>query len=169
MLNKPLLNGFVLILALTGCQSIDGGAPPESSKVQDNQPVTKLVGSKDAQVVRSGTFSDAERPTSGSAELVQSGDRYHVILSSDFSTSKGPDLQVVLHRSKDLISQLEPPTFPLEASEYLVLGNLKSLAGQQTYAVPETVNLEEYGSVAVWCEKFNATFGSANLSAKGAL
>ena len=166
MLNKPLLYGCVLIMALTSCQSNEGGAPPESSKVQVNKPVTELVGSKNAQVIRSGAFTDAERPTSGIVELVQAGDRYHVILSSDFSTLKGPDLQVVLHRSNDLISQLEPPTFPLDTSDYVVLGGLKSLTGQQTYAVPEKINMDEYGSVAVWCEKFNATFGSANLSSK---
>ena len=125
------------------------------------------MGSKDAQVMRSGSFTDAERPTSGTAELVQSGDRHHVILSSDFSTFKGPDLQIVLHRSNDLISQLEPPTFPLEAADYVVLGELQALSGQQTYAVPENINVGEYGSVAVWCEKFNATFGSANLSPQG--
>nr|WP_198648332.1 DM13 domain-containing protein [Cyanothece sp. BG0011] len=33
--------------------------------------------------------------------------------------------------------------------------------GMQRYVVPEGINIANYKSVAIWCRKFNATFGSA--------
>lgn len=37
-------------------------------------------------------------------------------------------------------------------------------SGAQRYALADNVNLADFRSVAVWCRKFNATFGYAPLS-----
>jgi len=47
--------------------------------------------------------------------------------------------------------------------DYISLAPIKSFKGSQRYEIPEGVNLENYASVAVWCEDFNVTFGYAKL------
>lgn len=163
MRRKHLFSSFILILALGGCQGENESFTTDSSKTTAVKPLTELIGSQNAISIRQGSFEAAERPTSGKVEVAQAGEISHIVLGADFQSYKGPDLQVVLHQAKDLQSELSPPNFPLKESEYVVLGKLKSLNGQQTYRVPAAVNIERYGSVAIWCEKFNATFGTANL------
>ncbi|HYX14670.1 MAG TPA: DM13 domain-containing protein, partial [Nostoc sp.] len=41
---------------------------------------------------------------------------------------------------------------------------LKKYSGAQTYSIPQSINLADYKSAAIWCRKFNATFGAANLN-----
>ncbi|MCM1983366.1 DM13 domain-containing protein [Lyngbya confervoides] len=152
---------LLLILALSACGSEGGSGPFESS--QGDPSPTDLLSPETATVLRAGQFADAERPTSGQVQLAQINEQVHVLLGQDFKTAKGPDLQVVLHRSSDLLAQLDPPTFPLQEADYVVIGPLRGTRGPQKYTVPASVNLADYGSVAIWCRKFNATFGAANL------
>lgn len=44
------------------------------------------------------------------------------------------------------------------------LGRLRSFKGSQAYAVPAGVDLENYGSVVIWCEKFAVLIYPATLS-----
>jgi hypothetical protein len=78
----------------------------------------------------------------------------------------GPDLVVILHRSSDVLSTTKPPAFPLKEGDYVILAPLKQFSGAQEYAIPSTVNLADYQSAAIWCRKFNATFGTAKLVSK---
>ncbi|MGG6263673.1 DM13 domain-containing protein [Leptolyngbya sp. AN03gr2] len=39
----------------------------------------------------------------------------------------------------------------------------KQFNGAQTYEIPADVNLNDYKSAAIWCRRFNATFGAATL------
>jgi hypothetical protein len=40
----------------------------------------------------------------------------------------------------------------------------RPVSGNQNYPVPASVDLASYRSVVIWCDRFNATFGSADLS-----
>lgn len=161
MESKRALSILLAAIALTSCQS-----PPESADVSPvSESAPELAASDDAVVISQGSFEGAERPTSGTVKIAQSGQASQVVLDSDFNTSQGPDLKVILHRSDNLLPELAPPAFPIEEDDYVVLGVLRSFKGEQTYAIPVDVDLDAYGSVAIWCEKFNATFGAANLVA----
>jgi len=70
---------------------------------------------------------------------------------------------VVLHKSADVVGGAEPPAYPLNEGEYTYIAELEAFSGAQTYPVPEDVDVSEYQSVAIWCRKFNATFGAATL------
>nr|WP_199289999.1 DM13 domain-containing protein [Leptolyngbya sp. FACHB-60] len=158
--------------------------PSQSEAVKDN--LTAITASKDvaaeptgaasnseetinnseskAGVIRSGNFVSGEHDTSGVARLINSGGQFVLELDETFQTSSmGPDLVVVLHRSEDVISSTEPPAFPLREGEYVVLAELESFSGAQRYAISADVNLDDYRSVAIWCRRFNATFGAAPL------
>jgi len=114
-------------------------------------------------VLRSGLFVDGEHPTQGEARLVEEGDLTFLVFGDDFKTDAGPDLVVVLHRSRDVIAGTEPPAFPLVEGDYVVLEPLQTVAGAQRYAIPAGLNLDDYASAAIWCQQFNATFGAAPL------
>ena len=47
--------------------------------------------------------------------------------------------------------------------DYVDLGPLKGNIGDQNYVVPEGVDATSYTSVVVWCDRFNVSFGAAEL------
>lgn len=115
-------------------------------------------------VVKSGMFVAGEHPTTGTVQIVTENNQQFVQLGADFKTSEmGPDLVVILHRAADVLGSTRPPAYPLEEGTYLVLAPLQQFQGAQRYAIPANVNLADYASAAIWCRKFNATFGAATL------
>lgn len=113
---------------------------------------------------KSGTFVPGEAPTEGRAQIVtENGERY-LELDESFKTSdQGPDLFVILHRSDDVLATTEPPAYPLQEGDYVILGALEEFTGAQRYPIPEEVNLDDYKSAVIWCRQFNATFGVAKF------
>jgi hypothetical protein len=117
-----------------------------------------------AATLKSGTFVRGEHPTRGGAKIVTKNGRSFLQLDSAFKTSsQGPDLVVILHRSGNVIGTTQAPNHALKSGDYLVLSRLKKFSGAQTYAIPANINLANYRSAAIWCRKFNATFGAASL------
>ncbi len=115
-------------------------------------------------VIRSGSFVSGEHPTKGSVKILNQGGKKILQLEQNFDTfNMGPDLVVILHRSNNVLATTKPPAYALKSEDYLILAPLQKFAGAQTYAIPDSVNLANYGSVAIWCRKFNATFGVAPL------
>jgi len=68
---------------------------------------------------------------------------------TDFRTSNGPDVHVVLARAEDAA-----------LDEKIVKGNL-DYVGNQNYEVPVAVDLQKYNAVVIYCVRFNAVFGVA--------
>jgi Electron transfer DM13 len=117
-----------------------------------------------AATIKSGTFVRGEHATRGGAKIVTKNGRSFLQLDSAFKTSsQGPDLVVTLHRSGNVIGTTQAPNYALKSGDYVVLSRLKKFSGAQTYAIPANINIANYRSVAIWCRKFNATFGSASL------
>jgi hypothetical protein len=115
-------------------------------------------------VISAGSFASAEHPTQGKARIIAQNGKFFLELDQAFKTSsQGPDLVVVLHRSPNVIGSTKPPTYPLKAGDYVLLAPLQKFSGAQRYAIPATVKLAEYKSAVIWCRKFNATFGAAKL------
>jgi hypothetical protein len=78
-----------------------------------------------------------------------------VVRFEALDTSNGPALRVVL--STDEAS---------DAWKYggrHILGELKGNIGDQNYTIPADVDLSQFGSVVVWCERFSVAFGAASL------
>jgi Electron transfer DM13 len=122
------------------------------------------LGQLTAATLRSGSFVRGEHPTRGGASIVNVKGRAFLQLNSSFKTSnQGPDLVVVLHRSRNVLGAAKPPNYALKGSGYVVLAPLRKSQGAQRYAIPDGINLEDYHSAVIWCRKFNATFGVARL------
>jgi hypothetical protein len=99
-------------------------------------------------------------PTSGLATIYESlgaGDKRHLRLT-DFSTSNGPDVHVVLARAEDPALSEKIVKGNLD---YVELGKMKGNQGDQNYDIPASVDLQKYNAVVIYCERFNAVFGVA--------
>lgn len=95
-------------------------------------------------------------PVEGRLTVKPTSQRAHVVsFGSDFMSSEGPDLFVVLHK------EVVPTRYDRENS--VMLGRLKGFRGQQSYMIPANVDLTKYKAIVIWCREFNVTFGTAAL------
>lgn len=97
-----------------------------------------------------------EKQTTGEVKIVTENGKRYLELSSNFSTAKGPDVQVILHRNSEI--GVNP-----KQNEYFNVAMLKSFQGGQRYLIPDYVNINEFKSVGIWCREFNVTFAFATL------
>jgi hypothetical protein len=146
----------------TMMRSTEQKITPTSAAVPPSTPPANAP--EAVKVLRSGTFVDGEHPTRGTARIVQQGEQRILELDQAFQTStSGPDLVVILHRSPDVIGSTVPPAYPIKPEDYVVIAPLKSYSGAQRYVIPATIQSDRFASAAIWCREFNATFGSAKL------
>jgi len=161
-----------LLLFVVGCTSQVADQPnAESAENGSTAETVEQEASPAAQpqesgsVIKSGTFVAGEHPTQGTARIVERDGKPVLELDQEFQTSDmGPDLVVVLHRSADVLASTQPPAYSLNEGDYVILAPLQKFKGAQSYTIPENVNLEDYQSAVIWCRRFNATFGTAQLS-----
>ncbi|MGK7956423.1 MAG: DM13 domain-containing protein [Crocosphaera sp.] len=162
-----LSNGLawlVIFFVAVGCNTIQeetANNPPSTVELNENDQ-QEQSNIEEPTNVKVGSFVSGEHPTEGTVRLVSEEGQTLIELDSDFKTSEmGPDLVVILHRSSDVIGSTNPPAYPLKEGDYVVVAPLSQFSGTQQYIVPEDIKTAEYQSVAIWCRKFNATFGAA--------
>ena len=128
--------------------------PAEALKAR--QSIT--VAAKSQSLIASGRFvtTEQDHPTNGTAKIVEKNGKRYLEFSKGFTTARGPKVRVVLHRNS---------TVPVNLNErnYVTLANLQSFDGAQRYEIPANFDLDDFKSVAIWCEEFNVTFGFARL------
>jgi hypothetical protein len=81
-----------------------------------------------------------------------------VFLEPDFEVGPGPAFHVLLV-PKAGIRQSED----VKDAMYVDLGGLRAFKGSQRYPVPAGVDLRNYGSVVIWCERFSVLISPADL------
>ncbi|MEA5617241.1 DM13 domain-containing protein [Cronbergia sp. UHCC 0137] len=164
----------LLILSLFSLLVISCNEKSSSEATVSNTPIPTSNSQSPTQAIpavsanvnlsKSGKFVSGEHTTTGKVTLITKDGKSSLVFDPSFKTSEsGPDLVVVLHRSNNVIGSTRPPAHPLEKGDYLFLSPLKKYSGSQTYSIPSNIKLEDYKSVAIWCRKFNATFGAASL------
>jgi hypothetical protein len=132
-------------------------------KLWINQKVSEaapFASSSDPQPLYTGRLEGKAHPTSGRATVYRSSDGLRYLRLTDFSTSNGPDVHVVLARGDDRALTQEIVTGQLDNVE---LGVLKGNQGEQNYDLPASVDLKKYNAVVIYCERFHAVFGVARL------
>jgi hypothetical protein len=50
---------------------------------------------------------------------------------------------------------------------YVDLGGLRAFKGSQRYPIPDGVDLANYPSVVIWCERFSVLISPADLAKAG--
>jgi hypothetical protein len=116
--------------------------------------------STDSQPLYTGLLTGKAHPTSGRASIYQVGDGKRDLRLTDFTTSNGPDVHVLLAQSVDQNLTKEFIKGDLDSIE---LGLLKANQGDQNYDLPDSVDLGKYDAVVIYCERFHAVFGVAKL------
>lgn len=124
-----------------------------------NEPAP-FASSADTQPLYTGRLEGKAHPTTGRASIYRAADGTHYLRLTDFSTSNGPDVHVVLARADDNSLTREIVTGQLDDIE---LGVLKANQGEQNYTLPGSVDLNRYNAVVIYCERFHAVFGMATL------
>lgn len=100
-------------------------------------------------ILKTGMFTGFDRihTGSGTAQIVQVGNKKYIRFEHDFRVNNGPDLYVGLGRSGQYIKGSE-------------LSELKGTEGSQNYELPEDSDPDE---VWIWCKAFGVPFAKAIL------
>ena len=112
------------------------------------------------KTLETGTFHGKVHKTSGRATIYQEADGKLLLRLTDFKTSNGPDVHVILIAAKDAE---DDANFLKSSTERLELGTLKGNEGDQNYEIPSDTDLSRFQTVSIYCERFNANFGAAPL------
>jgi Electron transfer DM13 len=127
--------------------------------VKVNEP-SPFSSSADLQPLYTGVLVGRAHPTSGRASIYQTPDGKRDLRLTDFKTSNGPDVHVVLAQSTD---EKLGQDFVKGELNTVELGLLKANQGDQNYALPDSADLSRYDEVVIYCERFHAVFGVAKL------
>ena len=134
--------------------SFDSGAETKSNNSPADEDEKKDATSTkvEPEVVTafSGEFSGSSRySVSGTVNVLTDGSQSFLRFEDGFESTNGPDLKVYL-RAED--------------GRFVNLGQLKGNVGSQNYEIDSSVDLSEYSTVEIWCERFSVGFGSAQLN-----
>ncbi|HZF89109.1 DM13 domain-containing protein [Streptomyces sp.] len=110
----------------------------------------------------SGELISHEHATSGTVKLVRLADGSRIVRLENLDTSNGPDLRVWLSDAE--VKEGQEGWHLFDDGEYVSLGRLKGNKGSQNYTVPADVDLSRYSSVSIWCDRFDVSFGAAELA-----
>ncbi|WP_328667327.1 DM13 domain-containing protein [Streptomyces sp. NBC_00322] len=114
------------------------------------------------QILASGTLISHEHDTSGSARIVKLPDGSRILRLENLDTSNGPDLRVLLTDAP--VKQGTAGWRVFDDGKHVSLGELKGNKGDQNYALPRDLDLAGYTSVSIWCDRFDVSFGAAELA-----
>jgi hypothetical protein len=162
--SKSLVARNRIVLAVIGIPALLGlwwAFRPEklfiNQKVNEAAPASL---SSEPEALYTGKLEGKAHQTSGRATIYKQSDGKEYLRLTDFATSNGPDVHVLLVKADDKALDQNIVKGDLENVE---LGSLKGNQGDQNYDLPASVDLNKYQAVAIYCERFHAVFGVARL------
>ncbi len=135
----------------------DSGAPTAAAPSQEPSAQAPASPSPDAgpQTLATGTFITHEHGTTGTVSVLRLPDGSQVLRLEDLDTSNGPDLKVWVTDAPVIEGKAGWGVF--DDGAYVDLGKLKGNKGDQNYALPAGFDLAAYGSVSIWCDRFDVS------------
>jgi hypothetical protein len=85
-----------------------------------------------------------------------------VHLGMDFEVGPGPKFHVYLVPKADITESAD-----VADTMYVDLGRLKAFKGSQNFPIPAGLELRDFGSVVIWCERFGVLISPATLAFAG--
>ncbi|WP_039797838.1 DM13 domain-containing protein [Nocardia araoensis] len=113
------------------------------------------------RTIAQGTFVSHEHATAGTVAVLRLADGSRVLRLENLDTSDGPDLHVWLTDAP--VREGRDGWFVFDDGSHTDLGKLKGNQGNQNYPIPADVDLTRLTSVAIWCDRFDVSFGAAEL------
>jgi pentapeptide MXKDX repeat protein len=132
----------------------------KQDKMPDKMQDDKMMHDGKAKRLETGKFHGKVHATAGRATVYQEADGKLVLRLTNFKTSNGPDVHVILVATKDAA---DDANFLKDNTEKVELGKLKGNEGDQNYEIPAGTDLTKFRTVSIYCERFNANFGAAPL------
>ena len=112
----------------------------------------------DLRLVARGRFHRVAHLGTGIASVYQLPNGRFTMRLTEFRTDEGRDLQVLLIAASDVF---ENET--VEQSEKLLVASLEKVEGDQTYSLPDPLDLAKYRAVTIWSGKHHINFITAPL------
>lgn len=161
----PLFQPWRLFTNTVVDESLPGSSPVSTSSSSTPAPTVSggpVRTSKAGPVTLArGSFISHEHQTSGTALVLRLADGSRVLRLEGLDTSDGPDLKVWLADAE--VREGRAGWHVFDDGKYLKLGDLKGNKGNQNYPIPADVRLDQFRSVSIWCDRFNVSFGAAEL------
>jgi hypothetical protein len=82
-----------------------------------------------------------------------------VFLGADFEVGPGPDFHVYLVPKANIRSSSD-----VTGMMFVDLGRLRAFKGSQNYVIPAGVDLKQFPSVVIWCQRFSVLISPADLT-----
>jgi len=121
--------------------------------VKENTPtdaVNSPVDTTMANIRFNGTFGNGPYGlVTGTAKIYFQNNQY-ILALENFNSSNGPDLHVYISKEAQPVN-------------YIDLGKLQSVNGNQQYLLTGNINFSEYKYALIHCQQYNHLFGSAEL------
>lgn len=112
-----------------------------------------------AETIREGSFTEKSKAISGSWKILKAEEGILMLeISDDFKAKSGPDLKVFLSS----VSFSDANGKNASKSSTLVSA-LEKTKGAQRYKLPSGIDLSEFKSLLVHCEKYSVLWGGSNL------
>lgn len=115
------------------------------------------------RTLASGSLISHEHSTRGTARIIRLPDGSRTLRLENLDTSNGPDLRVWLTDAP--VTEGRDGWHVFDDGRYVSLGKLKGNKGDQNYALPAGLDLKGLTSVSIWCDRFDVSFGAAELTA----
>lgn len=135
----------------------DRAASPADSS-EPSEPSVTTTAPPEPVDLRTGDFVSLDHTTTGTVRVLELADGRRFVRLEGFETDNGPDLFVYLSTN--------PAGGPEGAfdDDYADLGSLQGNIGDQNYEIPAGVDPARFASVVIWCDRFDAAFGAADLT-----
>ncbi|MFF8731547.1 DM13 domain-containing protein [Streptomyces sp. NPDC015171] len=123
------------------------------------------AGAGEPTTLAQGTFISHEHTTRGRGRVLGLPDGTRTLRLEDLDTSNGPALHVWITDAPVKAGTGGWRLF--DDGRHVDLGALKGNKGDQNYALPASVELDDLTGVSIWCERFSVSFGAAQLRTAG--
>ena len=105
-----------------------------------------------------GDFIRKNKTLKGSYEVFERNGQTIIRFADNFKASSGPDLKVFLSPTA-----IDNASGGNATQGSVLLGFVKSNKGAQEYVVPASVNIANFNSVLIHCERFSVLWGGGNI------
>jgi hypothetical protein len=136
-------------------------APVEEAPVEEAPVEEPAAVPGEIVTLARGTFGERSHPGEGTAVVLNDGTEQRFLrFEDDFATDNGPDLFVYLTTAD---ADAPADDFGVDG-QFVNLGRLSGNVGSQNYVIPVGIDLDEFDTVVVWCDRFSVAFTTADLA-----
>lgn len=110
-----------------------------------------------AAIAGQGSWVAKQKSIEGAWQIEKRNGQTVLRFSDGFQTNRGPDLKLFL--SKRDISKVNGNN----AADGVFLSKLKNNTGYQEYVIPNNIDINDYASLLIHCERFSVLWGGTNI------